>query len=360
MAGATTTTPPISELAGYAEIGALIDHGEQNGCINLSRFHEVTQALDFDQDQVEALYEWIEGRGIELSDDCARGDEVDVTYTNRELASATTDALQLFLYEVGRYRLLTAEEEVSLAKRIEQGDKDAKDRMINSNLRLVVSIARKYRGNQVALLDLIQEGILGLIRAVEKFDWRRGYKFSTYATWWIRQAVERGISNKAREIRVPVHVLQRERKISRVERELANELGRKPGDAEVAEKANLTLKQLDEVRDAARAVTSLDKPVGEEENSSLGDLIESDEPAPEESIEVSLRKETLRRALTELPDREREVVRLRYGLNGDESPKSVAEVVRRTGIPRDRVRLIESQALARLGRMRELTALAAA
>jgi RNA polymerase primary sigma factor len=359
MAGTTTTPPPVADLAGYAEVSALIDHGEQNGCINLSKFHEVTQALDFDQDQVEALYEWIESRGIELSDDCARGDEVDVTYTNSDLASATTDALQLFLYEVGRWPLLTAEEEVSLAKRIEQGDKDAKDKMINSNLRLVVSIARKYRSNQVALLDLIQEGILGLIRAVEKFDWRRGYKFSTYATWWIRQAVERGISNKAREIRVPVHVLQRERKISRAERELTHELGRKPSEAEVAREAKLSLKHMHEVRDAARAVTSLDKPVGEEENTSLGEILHSDEPAPEESIEVSLRKEVLRRALTELPDRESEVVRLRYGLTADETPKSVAEVVRRTGIPRDRVRHIESQALARLGRMREMAALAA-
>jgi RNA polymerase primary sigma factor len=351
-----TTTQPISELAGYAEISALIDQGEETGCINLSNFHEVTQSLGFDERQIEGLYEWIEGRGIEISDDCAREGAVDVTYTNRELASATTDALQLFLYEVGKHPLLTAEQEVSLAKRTERGDREAKDRMINSNLRLVVSIARKYRGNQVSLLDLIQEGILGLIRAVEKFDWRRGYKFSTYATWWIRQAVERGISNKAREIRIPVHVLQRERKINRVERELTNELGRKPTEDEVAKAAKLSRKQLEEVREAARIVTSLDKPVGEDDTS-LGELMEGESPAPEESVEVSLRTEILRRALRELPDREREVVRLRYGLNGDETPKSIAEVVRRTGIPRDRVRLIESQALARLGRMREMAAL---
>jgi RNA polymerase primary sigma factor len=357
----STTTQPISELAGYAEISALIDQGEEAGCINLSKFQEVTQALDLDESQVEALYEWIEGRGVEITDDCARGDDdVEVTYTNHDLASATTDALQLFLYEVGKHPLLTAEQEVSLSKRIEQGDREAKDRMINSNLRLVVSIARKYRGNQVSLLDLIQEGILGLIRAVEKFDWRRGYKFSTYATWWIRQAVERGISNKAREIRIPVHVLQRERRINRVERELTNELGRKPTEDELAKAAKLRRKQMVEVREAARIVTSLDKPVGEEEDASLGDLMEGEGPAPEESVEVSLRREILHRALGELPDREREVVRLRYGLNGDETPKSIAEVVRRTGIPRDRVRLIESQALARLGRMRELTGLSTA
>jgi RNA polymerase primary sigma factor len=348
-----------TDLAAEAEITALIERGEEAGCINLSKFNELVQALGLDEDQVEELYERIDGRAIELSDDCAREDSVEVTYTNADLASVTTDALQLFLSEVGRHRLLTAEDEVSLAKRIEQGDKDAKDRMINSNLRLVVSIARKYQGNQVALLDLIQEGILGLIRAVEKFDWRRGYKFSTYATWWIRQAIERGISNKSREIRIPVHVVQRERKIGRAERKLFGQLGRKPTDHEIADEAELTLKQVQEVRDAARAVTSLDRPVGESETTSLGELFESADPPPEELMEVSLRKEVLRRALSELPDREREVVRLRYGLSGNEHPKSVEEVVRRTGIPRDRVRRIESEALARLGRMREMAALAA-
>jgi RNA polymerase primary sigma factor len=354
---ASSTHPLVRDLASEAEIKVLIESGEKSGCINLSHFSELAQSLELSEDQVEELYERIESAGIELSDDCGRDSAEQVSYTNGELASATTDALQLFLSEVGRHRLLTAEEEVSLAKLIERGDRVAKDKMINSNLRLVVSIARKYQGHQVALLDLIQEGILGLIRATEKFDWRRGYKFSTYATWWIRQAIERGVANKAREIRIPVHVAQRERKIGRAERDLMNRLGRRPTEEEIAEQAEISLKQLREVRNAARAVTSLDRPVQDNEGRTFGELFESDEPPPDELTEVSLRREILRRALTELPERERAVVRLRYGLNGDESPKSIEEVVRRLGIPRDRVRQIEAEALARLGRMRELDAL---
>jgi RNA polymerase primary sigma factor len=355
------TAAPEQKLldpAAETEIAALIERGEEAGCINLSEFNDSTQTLGLEEEEIGALYERIEASGVDISDDCARSDAAQVTYTNRELATTTTDAFQLFMSDVSRYPLLTAEEEVSLAKRIEQGDRYAKDRMINSNLRLVVSLARKYQGTQVALLDLIQEGVLGLIRATEKFDWRRGYKFSTYATWWIRQAIERGISNKSREIRIPIHVAQRERKIGRAERKLATELGREPTDQEIAKETKLTFKQVQEVRDAARAVTSLDRPVGETETTSLGDLFESDEPAPDELVEVSLRKETLMRAISELPDREREVVRLRYGLNGNETPKSIEEIVRRTGIPRDRVRRIESEALARLGQMREMVALA--
>ena len=358
--GAAQTRPLARDLASEGEIKALIERGEEMGCIELSQFNELAQALDLSEEQVDELYERIESAGIDLSDDCGREGAEEVGYTNGELASATTDALQLFLNEVGRHRLLTAEEEVSLAKRIERGDKEAKDKMINSNLRLVVSIARKYQGNQVALLDLIQEGILGLIRATEKFDWRRGYKFSTYATWWIRQAIERGVANKAREIRIPVHVAQRERKIGRAERDLTNKLGRRPTDKEIADQSEISVKQLREVRNAARAVTSLDRPLPEGEGRTFGELFESDEPQPEELTEVSLRREILRRALTELPDRERAVVQLRYGLNGDESPKSIEEVVRRLGIPRDRVRQIEAEALARLGRMREVDALRAA
>jgi RNA polymerase primary sigma factor len=348
------TAPPEQQsrdLVAETEISALMERGEEAGCINLSELNELTQALGLAEEEIDALYGRIEGSGVEISDDCARSDAAQVTYTNRELATATTDAFQLFMSDVSRYPLLTAEEEVSLSKRIEQGDRAAKDRMINSNLRLVVSLARKYQGSQVALL--------GLIRAVEKFDWRRGYKFSTYATWWIRQAIERGVSNKSREIRIPIHVAQRERKMGRAERKLATELGREPTDQEIAKEAKLTLKQVQEVRDAGRAVASLDKPVGESETTSLGDLFESDEPAPDELVEVSLRKEVLRRALSELPVREQEVVRLRYGLNGNESPKSIEEIVRRTGIPRDRIRRIESEALARLGQMREMVALAA-
>jgi RNA polymerase primary sigma factor len=348
------------EPAEEARVAALIDQGEDSGCLELSEVSELAQTLDLEDEQVEALYEQIERSGIELSDDCGRSVVQEPSYSNGELASATTDALQLFLNEVSRYSLLTAEEEVELARRIERGDIDAKDTMVNSNLRLVVSIAKKYQGQQLALLDLIQEGILGLIRAAEKFDWRRGYKFSTYATWWIKQAVERGLANRARTIRMPVHVVQRERKIARAERELAANLGRQPTDEEVAERAGLSLKQVREVRDAARAITSLDRPVGAEEDTSYGELFESGEPRPEELVDVSLREETLRRAVAELPEREREVVKLRYGINGSDNPKSIEEIVRRLGIPHDRVRKIEAEALGRLGRMREIEALKAA
>src|SRR5437660_1231952 len=214
---------------------------------------------------------------------------------------AEADSLRLFLNEVARHRLLTAAEEVELAKRIERGDVEAKERMVNSNLRLVVSIAKHYQGQRLSLLDLIQEGVLGLIRAAEKFDYRRGFKFSTYATWWIRQAIERGVANKSRTIRVPVHVLQRERKIGRAEQRLAGALGRQPTDEEVAAESGLPVDQIREVRDAARAVTSLDRTVGETEDTPLGDLFVSTEDEPDREIETLVRGESVRRAVAELP-----------------------------------------------------------
>ena len=342
------------------ELKALIELGEREGCIELSELARVTETLELEEDDVERLYEDLQQRGIELSDDCGRAETPDSTYVNGNLAESTTDALQLFLNEMGRYKLLTAEEEVELAKRIERGDKEAKDLMINSNLRLVVSIAKKYQGHGLSLLDLIQEGIIGLIRAVEKFDWRRGFKFSTYATWWIRQAVQRGVANKARDIRIPVHIVDRERKIARAERELTAKLGRPPDEEEVAKATKLPLKQLREVRQAARAVTSLDRPVGEEGAATFGELVAGDEPGPEETLHVSLEEDTLRRAIRQLPDREREVVQLRYGLNGDNTPKSLEEIGRRLGLTRERVRQVEAEALERLAVNREIEALRAA
>jgi RNA polymerase primary sigma factor len=338
----------------------LLALGEESGCIEISKIDELAQSLELDDDDVQALYEEIERRGIELKDNCGREEAPATTYVNGNLAHATTDALQLFLNEVGRHPLLTAKEEVELAKRIERGDPEAKERMINSNLRLVVSIAKRYQGHGLSLLDLIQEGIIGLIRAVVKFDWRRGYKFSTYATWWIRQAVQRGVANKAREIRIPVHIVEREQKIGRAERELTVKLGRVPTEAEIAKAAKLPLKQVREVREAARAVTSLDKPVGEGEGSAFGELVAGQSPSPEEEVTVSLSLDTLRRAIAELPERERDVVKLRYGLNGDVEPASLDEIGRRLGLTRERVRQIEHEALERLAVQREIEALRSA
>ncbi|MEA2309239.1 MAG: polymerase primary sigma factor, partial [Thermoleophilaceae bacterium] len=309
-------TPNTQNPSVDARLERLLDRGEELGCVNLSELSEIVQELELDDDQTQELHDRIEQSGLALTDDCGKEKAEPTTYANGELATTTTDALQLFLNEVSRHPLLTAEEEVDLAKRIERGDVEAKDRMINSNLRLVVSIAKKYQGNELPLLDLIQEGILGLIRAAEKFDWRRGYKFSTYATFWIRESIQRGLANKGRTIRLPVHIGQRERKIGRAERELAAKLGRDPTDEEIAAAAELTLEDVAEIRDAARTVTSLDKPVGEEDTP-LGDLLQSDQPPTEEEVEISLREDALRSAISRLPDQEQAVVKRRYGINGD-------------------------------------------
>jgi RNA polymerase primary sigma factor len=338
---------------------AMVDQGEEQGCINLSALTELTSELELDDERLEALYAQLDERGVELTDDCGR-ESGDSTYVNGDLAVATTDALQLFLNEAARYPLLTAAEEVELAKRIERGDTAAKERMINSNLRLVVSIAKKYQGHGLSLLDLIQEGIIGLIRAVEKFDWRRGFKFSTYATWWIRQAVQRGVANKSRTIRLPVHIVEREQKIARAERGLTLKLERPPTEEELAKEAKLPLKQVIEVRKAARAVASLDRPVGESGEAALGDLVASETAAPEEEVQVSLREETLHRALAELPDRDRTILALRYGLNGDRDPMSLERIGQELGLTRERVRQLETRALERLAVQRELAALSEA
>ena len=339
------------------QIEALIARGEEEGCVNLSHVNELVAEHELTDDEVARLYEELEERHIELADDCGRASEDDSTYVNGDLAIATTDALQLFLNEAGRWPLLTKEEEVELAKRIERGDMEAKERMINSNLRLVVSIAKKYQGHGLSLLDLIQEGIIGLIRAVEKFDWRRGFKFSTYATWWIRQAVQRGVANKARTIRIPVHIADREQRIARAERALAPKLGRQPTEEEVAKQAKLPLKQVREVREAARAITSLDRPVGSENEASLGELFAAEQAPPEEEVTVSLEQDVLRRAVAQLPEREREVVKRRYGLNGDRDPASLEAIGRELGLTRERVRQSEARALEQLAVNREVEAL---
>ena len=342
-----------------SHIEALINRGEELGCLNLSEVSELTHELDLSDEEAQAMADRLEARGIDVTDDCGRQADAPPSYANGELTTMTGDALQLFLRDVRRHPLLSAGEEVELAKRIERGDLEAKERMVNSNLRLVVSLAKKYQGHELSLLDLIQEGILGLIRAAEKFDWRKGYKFSTYATFWIRQAIQRGLANQGRTIRIPVHIGQRERKIARVERELAVQLERAPTDEEVATAAEITLKELEETRDAARTVTSLDRPVGEDEDTAFGDLFASDEPEPSEKVEIGLREEAVRSALENLPEQERRVIQLRYGINGD-NPTPLREAGKQLGLSPERVRRIEHKALERLATTREVAGLAEA
>ncbi len=339
-------------------VDRLVARGEARGesCVELSELSELIQDADLDDEEAQIVHDMLQERGLDLRDDCGRRVVEQTSYLNDDLAQRTTDAMSLFLQEVRRHPLLTRAEEVELAKRIERGDLEAKGRLVNSNLRLVISNARKYHGHELPLLDLIQEGILGLIRAAEKFDWRKGYKFSTYATFWIRQAIQRALDNRARTIRIPVHLGQRERRIARVDRELAAKLGREPTDEEIAEAAEITLDELDEARAAVRVVTSLDRPVGEEEETSLGALLPSDEGGPEEEVDILLREDALRRALEQLPEREREVVKLRYGVGGDE-PTPLGETGRRLGISQDTVRRLERKALAELAESRELDAL---
>jgi RNA polymerase primary sigma factor len=341
----------------HDQLRALMEHAEEAGCVNLSAFTQLLTELDLEEEEVSSLYYQFEERGIELTDDCSLPDVTETHFSNETVAAMTTDSVQLFLNEAGRYPLLTAAEEVELAKLIERGNRQAKDRMINSNLRLVVSIAKKYQGHGLSLLDLIQEGIIGLIRAVEKFDWRRGYKFSTYATWWIRQAVQRGVANKSRTIRIPVHIVEREQKIARAERELTLKLERQPTDDEVARKAKLSPKHVREVRAAARAVASLDKPLGEGDTA-FGDIVATDKSDVEEEVVIGLSESLLHAAVAKLPEREQEVIKLRYGLNGDQDPKSLEMIGRKLGLTRERVRQIETRALERLAREREIAAFA--
>jgi RNA polymerase primary sigma factor len=339
------------------EVLAFAEQGERDGCVTLSEVRDLVEAHGLADGEVDELYEELDRRGVEVSDDCVRDGAGESEYSNGGLATMTTDSLQLFLNEIGRYPLLTAAEEVELAKRIERGDLEAKERMINSNLRLVVSIAKRYQGHGLSLLDLIQEGILGLIRAVEKFDYRKGYKFSTYATWWIRQAVQRGYQNRARTIRVPVHVADLERKAARAERELATKLGRAPTEEEVAAEAKISLEKLQQAREAMRSLTSLDRPIGEEGAGTLAELVAAPGGDPVTELTVGLDGEALQRALSALGDVERRVVELRFGLDGAGEPLSLENVAKEVGVARDRVREIEQRALEKLARSRELAEL---
>jgi RNA polymerase primary sigma factor len=349
------------------ELKQLLDACEERGSVLQSELNEVLEPLQLDAFETDSVYRELEQRSIDVVADLDENGEAKAPAEPAEPEppapplqiswETTTDALQLFLREAGRHPLLTAAQEVELAKKIERGDGAAKQRMIQSNLRLVVSIAKNYRNQGLPFLDLIQEGTLGLIRAVEKFDWRRGYKFSTYATWWIRQAVARALADKARTIRMPVHIVERLQKMNRAERQLWAALGREPTLEEVADEANLPVQQAKEVRAAARASASLDAPVGDTDDAVLGDFVAGEGPLPDELVEDSLRSQVLATALRALPERHRLVVVLRYGLD-DADPKTLEEIGRRLGLTRERVRQIEVEALKRLATLHEMEAVA--
>jgi RNA polymerase primary sigma factor len=359
MLVARMTAVEIENVLATAELHELFEQAEQTGSLRYGELLETLEPLQLDPLETDAVFRELEQRGIEVLEPEAEQREAPPPPPPQPVQETTTDALQLFLRDAGRHPLLTAAQEVELAKRIERGDMQAKQTMIQSNLRLVVSIAKNYRNQGLPFLDLIQEGTLGLIRAVEKFDWRRGYKFSTYATWWIRQAVARALADKARTIRMPVHIVERMQKLNRAERTLWTQLGREPTLEEVAEEANLPIAQAHEVKAAARASTSLDQPVGETEDAVFGDFVAGDGPLPDEEVEVSLRCQALAEALAALSDRERRVLILRYGLD-DAEPKTLEEIGRRLGLTRERVRQIETEALKRLARLREMEAVAGA
>lgn len=333
--------------AGVVEDVVKIARGRD--CVELSEVSTLMATLS--DEELAVLYEQLDEKGITLTDDCGR-DNTHSGYSASDMSTLTADTVRMFLNEIGRYKLLTGAQEVSLAKGIEAGDVEARNELINSNLRLVVSIAKRYQHSGLPLLDLIQEGILGLIRAVEKFDWRKGFKFSTYATWWIRQSIGRATQRSARTIRIPSHLLEREHKLQRAERELAASLNRDPSDEEIAETAGLTLKDLNQVRSAARIVTSLDRPLKAESETQLGDILPSDED-PEDEVQVSLEQSGLYSALAKLPEREREVIGLRFGFTED-TPQTLEEIGRRFDMSRESVRKLLGKALECLATTREL------
>jgi RNA polymerase primary sigma factor len=332
----------LSTVNFEAPVLDLVDEAEERGIIEEEALEAFAHEHDLNEDELTALRAELEGRDVEI----VAPRERERPAVPDELVGAT-DGLTLFMNRAGRYALLTAADEVALAKRVERGDATAKELMINSNLRLVVSIAKRYQGRDVPLLDLIQEGVIGLNRAVEKFDWRRGFKFSTYATWWIRQACQRAVSNQSATIRVPVHVHERRVKLGRAASQLQARLGREPSREELAEAAGLTPQHVDEALDAAEAPVSLNQTIGSSDDGEFGDLF-SDPSAsdPEEEAADAFRRQAVRRAVAELPDRERRILELRFGFAGES--ESLEKIGKELGITRERVRQLERDALARL------------
>jgi RNA polymerase primary sigma factor len=335
----------VDDVLDTDEARALIDSGRENGSVTAEEIALAFDDYDLEAGQLDELYQAFEEQQVEI----VSGAAVEVEEERPEAALETsTDSLQLFLKDIGRVDLLTAAQEVELAKRIERGEHRAKQEMIEANLRLVVSIAKRYRNQGLPFLDLIQEGTIGLVRAAEKFDYRKGFKFSTYATWWIRQAVARALADKARTIRMPVHVVEKLNKIVRSERKLRAELGREPTAAEIAADLDLSPDEVEQIRRSSQTPVSLEKPVGDEEESEFGHFITDETaPLPDEAAEMTLRRETLEKLLHKLSVREREVLILRYGLDG-KHPRTLDEVGRTFNVTRERIRQIENQTLKKL------------
>ncbi len=354
---------PSEELR-IDEVRDLISEGREHGYLSADRVADVLQDIELTTEQIENIYTTFLDMGIEVVEedddliphdlgDPKSQDEGIISRLDLSVKTPTSDPVRLYLKEIGRVPLLTAEEEVALAKRIERQDMEAKRRLIQANLRLVVSIAKRYVGRGMLFLDLIQEGNLGLIRAVEKFDYRKGYKFSTYATWWIRQAITRAIADQARTIRIPVHMVETINKLIRVQRQLLQDKGREPTAFEIAREMDTTTEKVREILKISQEPVSLETPIGEEEDSQLGDFIEDSESvAPMDAVSDIMQKEDLSEVLGSLTHRERKVIELRFGLKG-EHPRTLEEVGQKFGVTRERIRQIEAKTLVKLKSYRE-------
>jgi RNA polymerase primary sigma factor len=348
MAATATVGASPNDVLETEEARSLLEAAQAAGRINAEELALALDELDLEPAQIEDVYRALEELQVEVVDGTATPNVKEEARLDETAREVSTDALQLFLKDIGKVELLTAAEEVELAKRIERGDHRAKQEMVEANLRLVVSIAKRYRNQGLPFLDLIQEGTIGLVRAAEKFDWRKGYKFSTYATWWIRQAVARALADKGRTIRMPVHVVEKLNKIVRSERKLRGELCREPSPVEIASDVDLPLDEVEQILRTSQTPISLEKPVGDEEESEFGHfLTDQNAPLPDEAADTTLRTELLRDILDTLSHRERRVLELRYGLDG-EQPRTLDEVGRAFNVTRERIRQIENQSLKKL------------
>ncbi len=349
------------ELA-IEEVRGLVEEGREQGYLNADHVHDTLQDVDLTTDQIDNIFILFNDLGIDIleGDEApgqdgqeAKAEEEVIPKLDLSVKTPTNDPVRMYLKEIGKVPLLTAEEEVSLAKRIERRDMEAKRKLIEANLRLVVSIAKRYVGRGMLFLDLIQEGNLGLIRAVEKFDYRKGYKFSTYATWWIRQAITRAIADQARTIRIPVHMVETINKLIRVQRQLLQDMGREPTPEEIATEMGTTPGKVREILKISQEPVSLETPIGEEEDSQLGDFIEDEDATmPVEAVSEIMQKEELNNVLNTLTHRERKVIELRFGLKG-EHPRTLEEVGQKFGVTRERIRQIEAKTLAKLKSYRD-------